>query len=73
MGVVQFLTAMGLFIGQPKPFFELLQDLGFYLPFTSQNCKPPPHEGWGIFDRNNGEFSTGIDITMLQRQRQASF
>jgi hypothetical protein len=34
---------------------------GFYLPFTSQNCKPPPHEGWGIFNRNNGEFSTGID------------
>jgi len=28
MGAVQFLTAMGLFIGQPKAFFELLQDLG---------------------------------------------
>ncbi|HXI43422.1 MAG TPA: ferritin-like domain-containing protein [Bryobacteraceae bacterium] len=27
MGVVQFLTAMGLFIGQPNTFFELLQDL----------------------------------------------
>ena len=27
MGVVQFLTAMGLFIGQPNAFFELLQDL----------------------------------------------
>jgi hypothetical protein len=27
MGVVQFLTAMGLFIGQPDAFFELLQDL----------------------------------------------
>ncbi len=27
MGVVQFLTAMGLFIGQSKEFFELLQDL----------------------------------------------
>jgi len=27
MGAVQFLTAMGLFIGQPKAFFELLQDL----------------------------------------------
>ena len=27
MGVVKFLTAMGLFIGQPKAFFELLQDL----------------------------------------------
>jgi hypothetical protein len=34
---------------------------GFYLPFTSRNCKPPPNEGWGIFDRNNEEFSTGID------------
>jgi hypothetical protein len=37
---------------------------GFYLPFTSQNCKPPPHEGWGIFNRNNGEFSTGIDTKL---------
>jgi hypothetical protein len=27
MGVVNFLTAMGLFIGQPPAFFELLQDL----------------------------------------------
>jgi hypothetical protein len=27
MGVVKFLTAMGLFIGQPNAFFELLQDL----------------------------------------------
>jgi hypothetical protein len=27
MSVVKFLTAMGLFIGQPKAFFELLQDL----------------------------------------------
>jgi hypothetical protein len=27
MGVVKFLTAMGLFIGQPPAFFELLQDL----------------------------------------------
>jgi len=26
-GVVQFLTAMGLFIGQSKPFFEFLRDL----------------------------------------------
>ena len=34
---------------------------GFYVPFTSRNCKPPPDEGWGIFDRNNEEFSTGID------------
>jgi hypothetical protein len=27
MGVVKFLTAMGLFIGQPPAFFELLKDL----------------------------------------------
>ena len=27
MGAVKFLTAMGLFIGQPPAFFELLQDL----------------------------------------------
>jgi len=27
MGVVNFLTAMGLFIGQPPEFFELLRDL----------------------------------------------
>ncbi len=27
MGVVQFLTAMGLFIGEPNTFFKLLQDL----------------------------------------------
>jgi hypothetical protein len=26
MGVVKFLTVMGLFIGQPNAFFELLQD-----------------------------------------------
>jgi hypothetical protein len=36
---------------------------GFYLPFTSRNCKPPLGEGWGIFDRNNEDFSTGIDRT----------
>jgi hypothetical protein len=27
MGVVNFLTAMGLFIGQPPAFFELFSDL----------------------------------------------
>lgn len=27
MGVVNFLTTMGLFIGQPKAFFEMMQDL----------------------------------------------
>ena len=35
---------------------------GSYLPSTSRICKPPHHQGWGIFDRHNGEFSTGIDI-----------
>jgi hypothetical protein len=34
----------------------------------SRNCKPPPHEGWGIFDRRNEEFSTGVDT----RKRQES-
>src|ERR1700686_489818 len=29
----------------------------------SRNCKPPPAEGWGIFDRRNEEFSTGVDTT----------
>lgn len=23
--------------------------------------QPPPYEGWGIFNRNSGEFSAGID------------
>src|SRR5271165_5440410 len=27
----------------------------------SRNCKPPPGEGCGIFDRRNEEFSTGVD------------
>jgi hypothetical protein len=27
MGVVKFLTDMGLFIGQPKEFFDMLRDL----------------------------------------------
>jgi hypothetical protein len=27
----------------------------------SQNCQPPPLQGWGIFDRNFEEFSTGVD------------
>ena len=25
--------------------------------------QPPPDEGWGIFDRRNGEFSTGVDTS----------
>ena len=39
---------------------------GFYLPSTGRNCKPPPHEGWGIFNRQNEEFSTGVDTAPLQ-------
>src|SRR5262245_16652959 len=31
---------------------------GFYVPSARRNCKPPLGEGWGIFDRNFGEFST---------------
>src|SRR5580693_7986961 len=27
----------------------------------SRNCKPPPRQGWGIFDRRNEEFSTAVD------------
>jgi RNA-directed DNA polymerase len=34
---------------------------GFCVPSASRICKPPPREGWGIFDRYKGEFSTGID------------
>jgi len=31
----------------------------------SRNCQPPPPEGWGIFSRNFGEFSTGVDTFIL--------
>ena len=34
---------------------------GYYLASASRFCKPPPRGGWGIFDRYNGEFSTGLD------------
>jgi hypothetical protein len=34
---------------------------GFYVPSSGRNCKPPPPEGWGIFNRQNEEFSTGVD------------
>jgi len=34
---------------------------GYYLATTSLFCKPPLGEGWGIFDRHNGEFSAGVD------------
>ena len=33
----------------------------FYLPLPGWNYQPPPARGWGIFDRYNGEFSTGVD------------
>ena len=32
-----------------------------YSESISRNCKPPPGGGWGIFDRRNEEFSTGVD------------
>lgn len=32
----------------------------------SQNCQPPLLQGWGIFDRNFEEFSTGVDKTLLR-------
>src|SRR4051794_2612574 len=35
---------------------------GTYSDSSSRNCKPPPGEGWGIFDRRNEEFSTGVDM-----------
>ncbi len=34
---------------------------GFYVPSASRNCKPPLAQGWGIFNRHNEEFSTGVD------------
>src|SRR6185437_2513503 len=34
---------------------------GFYVPSASRNCKPPLDQGWGIFNRHNEEFSTGVD------------
>jgi hypothetical protein len=34
---------------------------GYYFASASRFCKPPPGGGWGIFDRHNGEFSTGLD------------
>lgn len=38
MGVVKFLTAMGLFIGQPKEFFELLHDLAAEADVARREC-----------------------------------
>ena len=34
---------------------------GFYVPSAGWNCQPPPPKGWGIFDRPNGKFLTGVD------------
>ena len=33
----------------------------FSVPLNGQISKPPRYEGWGIFDRQNEEFSTGVD------------
>ncbi len=30
-----------------------------------RNRQPPPRRGWGIFDRRNGEISTGVDKTSI--------
>lgn len=38
MGVVNFLTAMGLFIGQPKEFFDLLRDLAEDADEATREC-----------------------------------
>ena len=35
----------------------------FYVPSTSRNWIPPLDQGWGIFNRQNEEFSTGVDIS----------
>jgi len=35
-----------------------------YAPSTSRNCKPPLDQGWGIFNRQNEEFSTGVDTSL---------
>src|SRR5580658_6836446 len=37
----------------------------------SRNCKPPPGGGWGIFDRRNEEFSTGVDISGISEPTAA--
>jgi hypothetical protein len=39
MGVVKFLTAMGLFIGQGPQFFGLLQELAFEADFATRVCE----------------------------------
>ena len=39
MGAVKFLTDMGLFIGQSKPFFDLLRDLAEDADAARRNSK----------------------------------
>jgi hypothetical protein len=45
MGVVEFLTAMGLFIGQPQAFFDTLKQLAREADAATANGRggPPPH------------------------------
>ena len=38
MGVVKFLTAMGLFIGQPQAFFDVLTDLAMAAEAATRQC-----------------------------------
>jgi hypothetical protein len=38
MGVVNFLTAMGLFRGQTQPFFEFMQDLAQAADGATRQC-----------------------------------
>jgi len=41
---------------------------GLHSESTSRNCKPPPDQGWGIFNRRNEDFSTGLDKIAVSRQ-----
>src|SRR5947209_16674435 len=36
---------------------------GSMFHLRSRNCKPPLDQGWGIFNRQNEEFSTGVDTS----------
>jgi hypothetical protein len=38
MGVVQFLTAMGLFIGQSQAFFEMINELAAAADAATRQC-----------------------------------
>ena len=37
------------------------------------NCKPPLGRGWGIFSWRFGEFSLGVDISLLLRRPEREF